>query len=63
MGLSYKQVAEASGVNRSTLRGWLNGTTRRPQFAIIAAVIIGLGQAEMTISGKRKASPKFKLVG
>jgi transcriptional regulator with XRE-family HTH domain len=37
-GKTYAGVEDASGVTAQTLRNWFHGTTRRPQFATVAAV-------------------------
>ena len=40
---TYKQIAEASGVNEGTIRNWLDGATRKPQAATFNAVLRALG--------------------
>ena len=40
---TYKQIAEASGVNEGTIRNWLDGATRKPQAATFNAVLRTLG--------------------
>lgn len=40
--MSYQEVADASGVSYSTLHNWFLGTTCRPQFATLAAVMYSL---------------------
>jgi len=42
-GQSYAQVSAASGVSVSTLYNWFEGTTRRPQYATVMAVVHSLG--------------------
>lgn len=41
--LTYKKVAEESGISAGTLYQWIGGTTRRPQFCTVVAVIRALG--------------------
>jgi transcriptional regulator with XRE-family HTH domain len=41
--LKEKEVGMLSGVRDSTMKNWFHGTTRRPQFASIAAVAAALG--------------------
>lgn len=36
-------VAQLSGVSRTTLDNWFNGDTKRPQFATVAAVATSIG--------------------
>jgi len=40
---SYTDVSQDSGVAVSTIRNWFHGSTRRPQFATVAAVVKSLG--------------------
>lgn len=42
-GLSYDKVSGESDVSTTTLRGWFDGQTKRPQYATVAAVLGGLG--------------------
>jgi len=42
-GMSYREVAEASGVAVSTLYGWYHGQTRRPSHAAHMAVLHACG--------------------
>jgi DNA-binding phage protein len=37
--MTYKAIAEASGVSRHTISGWLDGTTKKPQAATFNAVL------------------------
>jgi hypothetical protein len=37
--MTYKAISEASGVNTTTIRGWLDGSTRKPQAATFNAVL------------------------
>jgi len=41
--MSYGEIHERSGVTVSTIRGWLDGKTRRPQYATVMAVVHALG--------------------
>src|SRR5262245_16350579 len=42
-GLNKNQVSELSGVASGTLKGWLDGATRRPQNSTSTAVLAALG--------------------
>jgi transcriptional regulator with XRE-family HTH domain len=42
-GESYSEIAARSGLSATTLNGWFNGATRRPQFATLAAAAGALG--------------------
>jgi transcriptional regulator with XRE-family HTH domain len=46
-------VAKISGVSSTTLHGWFDGKTRRPQYATIAAVITSLGYSAKFVKTKR----------
>lgn len=37
--MTYKAIAEASGVTENTIRNWLDGATKRPQAATFNAVL------------------------
>lgn len=52
-GMSWNEVAEASGVSHQTLRAWFLGTTQRPKFATVNAVVRAIG-LEFTLSAKQK---------
>jgi len=41
--MTYKAISEASGVTSTTLRGWLDGSTRKPQAATFNAVLRACG--------------------
>lgn len=53
-GATYQDIHIKSGVSMSTLHGWFNGATKRPQFATIMAVTRCLGYDLAMV--KRKAS-------
>jgi DNA-binding phage protein len=42
-GNKYSKISEDSGVSSGTLSNWFEGTTKRPQFATVAAVARSLG--------------------
>jgi len=42
-GVSYHKAAQMSGVSASCISAWIEGETRRPQYATIAAVAGALG--------------------
>jgi len=42
-GMTYGQVAAASGVSRSCLAGWFDGDTKRPHHASARAAIAVMG--------------------
>lgn len=44
-GLTRKQLELISGVKVSTLRGWFEGQTKRPQNATVTAVVHAMGYA------------------
>jgi predicted transcriptional regulator len=37
-GRTYQQIAAEAGVSEGTLRNWIYGSTKRPQFATVMAV-------------------------
>ena len=41
--MTYKSIAEASGVGRETIRKWLDGATKKPQAATFNAVLRACG--------------------
>lgn len=43
-GDSYAKVSERSSVTAGTMRNWFKGTTKRPQFATVAAFAIACGK-------------------
>lgn len=47
----YAAISRESGVAAQTISNWFNGSTRRPQFATVAAVARACGQ-DITIGGK-----------
>lgn len=53
--VSYKELAEKSGVSESTYYAWFHGKTKRPQFASTMATIHAL-QYEMRLVKIAKAS-------
>lgn len=64
-GLKNGQVADLSGVSTTTLYGWFDGKTQRPQFATVMAVSRSLGydlQMVNPATGKAMSitSQKFK---
>jgi hypothetical protein len=42
--MSYSEITSAGGPATATLRSWFNGTTRRPQFATVAATARTIGK-------------------
>ena len=44
-GKSYAGVEDASGVTANPWRNWFHGTTKRPQFATVAAVARALDRS------------------
>lgn len=42
-GMSYRELADGSGVTVQTLYNWFDGSTKRPQFATAMAVARALG--------------------
>jgi transcriptional regulator with XRE-family HTH domain len=52
-GVSYQQLADASGVSAGTMWNWFHGATRRPQHASVMAVTRAMGyDYELVKSGK-----------
>ena len=51
--LSYKQVAEKSGVARSTIHNWVSGHTANGKLDTVTSVLNGLG-LDLTITDKRR---------
>jgi len=51
-GLGYKEIEEASGVRRSTMKGWFHGGIRRPFHATAAAVAGACGKESRLVSKK-----------
>lgn len=43
--LSYGKIAQEGGPSPTTLYNWFNGTTKRPQFATVAATVRTLGKS------------------
>lgn len=41
--LSVKEIAEESGVSPNTIARWLSGSTNRPQFCTVQAVVRSMG--------------------
>ena len=41
--MTYKSIAEASGVTENTIRNWLDGATKKPQAATFNAVLRACG--------------------
>jgi|SRR5215471_150874 len=60
-GMTYGEVAKASGVSKSCLVNWFEGDTKRPHHASAMAAIIVMGY-HMTIvkDGGRLNGPKRK---
>lgn len=50
--LSYKAIHEAGGPTTSTLSGWFNGDTKRPQFATVAATARTIGKKGIMFGSK-----------
>lgn len=42
-GESYTHLQKTSGVSTTTMYGWFNGRTKRPQFATVMAVFRAMG--------------------
>jgi transcriptional regulator with XRE-family HTH domain len=43
-GLSYSELSDLSNVSTTTLYNWLQGETKRPSYAAVAAVMSALGR-------------------
>lgn len=50
--MSYTEIEQASGVKASTVRNWLHGNVRRPQFATVAAVARSVGAKGIAFNSK-----------
>ena len=48
-GLTYQEVSELSGVSVGTMVGWFHGSTKRPQYATITAVMQGIGYTQQWV--------------
>jgi transcriptional regulator with XRE-family HTH domain len=42
-GLTVKEISEKSGLNHNTISRWINGDTRRPQYASVVAAVRAMG--------------------
>ena len=42
-GLKYSEISALSGVSHTTMHNWFEGTTKRPQYATVMAVVHALG--------------------
>jgi DNA-binding phage protein len=42
-------VARSSGVSHATIHNWINGATKRPQFATVAAVLMACGETKISL--------------
>ena len=52
-GLSYQDIHVISGVSASTPKNWLEGETKRPQYASIAAITYALGYKTEFVKDKK----------
>jgi len=52
-GQSYKDVHTASGVSVGTLHNWFEGTTKKPQYATVMAVVHALGYRSKFIRNRK----------
>lgn len=50
---TYQQVHEASGVSVTTLYNWFEGTTKKPQYATVMAVVRALGYEARFVRSRR----------
>lgn len=57
-GLSWDEIAEKSGVSQTTLYGWFQGKTMRPQFATVMAVLTTLGVDFRSFTRQLKATTR-----
>jgi DNA-binding phage protein len=53
-GYKYSQIEEMSGVSHTTLRGWFDGKTRRPQYSTVMAVVHALGFKQVIVKRRGK---------
>lgn len=66
---TWTNIALESGVSRNTLRNWFLGTTKRPQFATIAAVVsscgfsIRIGSTPVVTAEPQRAKARIKRYG
>lgn len=51
-GLSYGEIHVISGVSAGTIHNWIEGETRRPQYATVAAVTSSLGYTQKFVKSK-----------
>ena len=50
---TYQQVHEASGVSVTTLYNWFEGTTKKPQYATVMAVVRALGYESRFVKSRK----------
>lgn len=55
-GTSVRELSEKTHLSESTVRNWIDGDTRKPQFASISAAVIGMGFEFAIIRRRRKIS-------
>lgn len=56
---TYKEIHENSGVSVTTLYNWFSGTTLRPQYASIMAVVRALGYDMQIVKADTTAKSKI----
>lgn len=56
--MTDSQIKEAGGPTTSTLRNWFKGTTRRPQFATVAAAGVAMGLTSVPLTSEGRAKVK-----
>jgi hypothetical protein len=59
-GVNANQVHVASGVAATTIYNWLDGPTRRPQYATTVAVIRSMGYDFAIVRSSHKANGEWR---
>lgn len=55
-GYDYARVARDSGVSYGTIRNWIDGDTKRPQYCTIAAALGAMGFELAVVPTNRKVN-------
>lgn len=53
-GMSHMDIQRVSGVSATTLHAWFEGSTRRPQYCTVMAVVSALGYRAAFIKRGKK---------
>lgn len=61
-GMSFKDIADISGVSKNTLANWFYGDVKRPQHATVTAVARALGYDFRLVQVASESKPVPRLV-